>query len=242
MIRRWSENEVSTRTATCGASATIARVASMPSSTGISRSISTTSGSAARAELDRLRPVGRGTDELQIRLRGDDAREPVAEHAVVVRKQHADHVRGHLELDTRPFALARRDHEVAARLRRQLLDEGQSQMALGAALCTHLGAEAATVVGDDESCERVVDAELDADGGRIRVRDHVAHRLLRHAIDERLLLPAESVGAVHGYVDRHPARPQRADEIADRRLEPRRREVRRMQVDEQRPQIPHGAA
>ena len=73
-----SENDVRTTTATRGCASAIRRVASMPSSTGISRSISTTSGPLLRAERDGLLAVRGGADELDVverRRRG--ARSPV---------------------------------------------------------------------------------------------------------------------------------------------------------------------
>ena len=49
MMRRLSENEVSTTTCASGLSATMRLVASMPSSTGMERSMSTTSGRSRAA-------------------------------------------------------------------------------------------------------------------------------------------------------------------------------------------------
>ena len=51
-------------------------VASIPSSTGISRSISTTSGCALGADRHRLLAVRRGSDELDARERREELREP----------------------------------------------------------------------------------------------------------------------------------------------------------------------
>ena len=90
-MRSRSENEVSAITARPGRAAAIARVASMPSMTGISMSIRTTSGSArsrARPPRRRPRPPRRRSTSSND---ADELREPGAHDAVVVHDQHADH-------------------------------------------------------------------------------------------------------------------------------------------------------
>ena len=105
-----------------------------------------------------------------------------------------------------------------------------------------LGAEAAPVVCDDEAGLGAVDVELDPHRARVGMREHVAHGLLGHPVDDRLLVAAEPVGAFHPQFHRGPALAQRADEVAERRLETGGREVGRVKVDEERPQVAHGAA
>ena len=83
----------------------------------------------------------------------------------------------------------------------------------------------------------VVDRQLDPHRVRIRVRDHVAHGLLRDAIDERLLLAVEPLGSVDRKRHLRAVCLERADEVGDRGLEPRRREMRRVELDEQRAQV-----
>ena len=65
----------------------------------------------------------------------------------------------------------------------------------------HLGVEPATVVRDDEPRGVVVDVQLDPQRAGLGVGDHVPHGLLRDAVDERLLLAVEPLGAVDR--DRH---------------------------------------
>ena len=56
-------------------------------------SISTTSGSSAWALLDRLEPVRRLADDLELRLGAEDHPEARANEPLVVREQDADHQR-----------------------------------------------------------------------------------------------------------------------------------------------------
>ena len=86
------------------------------------------------------------------------------------------------------------------------------------------------------------DVDLDRDGGRVGIRDHVADRLLRNAIDERLRVRIKAVVAVDPELDLRPACREWADEVADRRVEARGGENRWVEVDEQGTQVAHGAA
>ena len=95
-------------TAIAGLMAWIARVAAMPSITGISRSIRTTSGRRCPAKLDRLDAVRGHPDELHVRLRGDHTPEAVTEHSVVVDDQHAGHRLGTSSSTVVPSPVAER--------------------------------------------------------------------------------------------------------------------------------------
>ena len=70
------------------------RVASTPSSPGICRSITTTSGDGARDDIDDRRAVRRLADELEVRCGREQRPQSVAEYRVVVRDDDTDgHVR-----------------------------------------------------------------------------------------------------------------------------------------------------
>ena len=93
-MRGRSENEVSTSTAVRGWSASTCRVASMPSSRGISRSINTTSGASSAASATASTPSAAVPTSSMSVERRDQPAEAVADHAVVVGEQHADHATG----------------------------------------------------------------------------------------------------------------------------------------------------
>ena len=65
----------------------------MPSSAGISRSISTTSGRSRAASVNGLGAVAGLADHLEIRLRRQHGREPVAHHRMIVGEEDANHER-----------------------------------------------------------------------------------------------------------------------------------------------------
>ena len=67
----------------------------MPSQRGIRRSISTTSGSCAAGERDRLLAVGRGADQLDPVEQPEQRAEALAHDALVVGEQDADHAGSH---------------------------------------------------------------------------------------------------------------------------------------------------
>ena len=59
------------------------------------RSISTTSGSCSRGERERLLAVGGGADELDAVEQAEQRAEALADHALVVGEQDADHAGSH---------------------------------------------------------------------------------------------------------------------------------------------------
>ena len=73
------------------AAAQICRVASIPSSTGMRTSISTTSGRCSRAEPHRLGAVRGARDDGDVGLRVEQRREPRAHDLLVVGDERADH-------------------------------------------------------------------------------------------------------------------------------------------------------
>ena len=73
-----------------GDPATIRRVASMPSMTGIRTSISTTSGASERTAETRGDPVRDRADHLEVVLQVQDRGEAVADQLLVVGEQHPD--------------------------------------------------------------------------------------------------------------------------------------------------------
>ena len=96
---------------------------------------------------------------------------------------------------------------------------------------------------DDEPRDAVVDRQLDAHRARIGVRDDVPHGFLRDPVDERLSLAVQPLGALDRDDDDRRRSPRSGlTRSRDRGLEARGREVRRMQLDEQRAQVANGAA
>ena len=67
----------------------------MPSQRGIRRSIRTTSGSCSRAKRERLLAVGGGADELDPVEQAEQGAEALADDALVVGEQDADHAGSH---------------------------------------------------------------------------------------------------------------------------------------------------
>jgi hypothetical protein len=110
-------------------------------------------------------------------------------------------------------------------------------MSLCATALSRLGPEATPVVGDEQVRGGIRDADLDRDVARLGVGEHVADGLLGDAVDERLRVEVEAVAPVDAQLDLRAAGGERADEIAERRLETRGRKRRWVEVDEQRAQV-----
>ena len=90
VIRSSSMKLVMATTSIAGWRALISAVAAIPSSPGISRSITTTSGSERRRGLERAVAVGRLADDLEIVVQVEEIAHAAADHRVVVDDQDAD--------------------------------------------------------------------------------------------------------------------------------------------------------
>ena len=215
----------------------IARVASIPSMTGISRSISTTSGVADRHIATASAPLAAVATSSMSGCARDHAGQPVAQHAVVVGDGDADHRDG-TSSSTRVPAPSL---ELIARLppeSRASSSTSDRPRWPSASRCSRIAGSKPRPSSDDhQPGDAVVDRQLDSHRVGVRVRDHVAHGLLRDAVDERLLLAVEPLRSVDRDRHLHAARLERADEVGDRGLEPRGGEMRRMELDEQRAQV-----
>ena len=185
---RWSENDVSTTTATAGCPSAIRRVASIPSRTGISRSISTTSGCCSAHEPDGLLAVLGGADELDVVERRREVLEPGADDGMVIRDEESDHRCGSSSVKRRPGARRRAYLDVGSRPRRELLEQREPDMPVRTPPLPLLGREADAVVEDDEPGDAVPAPESDGDGRRHGVALDVAQRLGGGAVDEALLV------------------------------------------------------
>ena len=110
----------------------------------MSRSISTTSGASCAQTPRRPRAPSAATpDELDVVERRDQPAEAVADHAVVVGEQDADHRVGTSSSTVVPAPGAERTDERAAGLRDDVLEQREPDVALGAALLACLRREAA---------------------------------------------------------------------------------------------------
>ena len=162
--------------------------------------MSTTSGCSGARLLDRLVAVGGDADELDVVERGDQPPEAVADDAVVVGEQDADHARGHLQLDGRSLARARSDRQRPAGLRDEVLEQRQAEVALGAARArARPASKPAAVVGRRRAASpppRGRATVARAPTSRSRVRLHVAQRLARHAVDQRVVRRRRRRGVV----------------------------------------------
>ena len=95
-MRSRSENEVRITTCGLGARPAMRRVASIPSMSGIERSISTTSGRVGD-DVDGLRAAGGRADDLDVVGAGEQLREPGAHERVVVDDRGRGSSAGHLQ-------------------------------------------------------------------------------------------------------------------------------------------------
>ena len=86
---------VSTMTWVEGLTSLTPRVAAMPSISGISRSISTTSGFSAAGAFHGLTAVACFADDLDLTAQVQVGAQPFAHHGVIVDDQHTDRVNGH---------------------------------------------------------------------------------------------------------------------------------------------------
>ena len=94
VIRSSSMKLVIATTSTAGWRRLSSAVAAMPSSPGISRSITTTSGEQRRRGVQRRLAVGRLADDLEIVVQVEEVAHPAPDHGVVVDDQDPDPV-GH---------------------------------------------------------------------------------------------------------------------------------------------------
>ena len=184
--------------------------------------------------LDRLGAVGGGADELDVLEPADQAAEAVADDAVVVGEQDADH-RGTSSVTVVPCPGAESTVSVppacATRSPSSERPTWPSSRAVGALG----GVEAAAVVGDGERRGR----DGHRDGARLGVRGDVAQRLARDAVDERVVAPAL---VLDGQVGLDPLRPQRAEQVVEHGLEARGLQPGRVDLDQQRAHVPHTLA
>ena len=98
--------------------------------------------------------------------------------------------------------------------------------------------KAASVVGDDQSRRRRRGTrQLDAHRLRLAVSLRVADGLTSDAVDERVVLAARQCRLVDRQLRRDARGRQRAEEVAQRHLQTGRLEVRRVDLDEQGPQV-----
>ena len=205
----------------------------MPSSTGMSRSISTTSGVSCARARHRLGAVGGGADDLDVLEAADQPAEAVADHAVVVGQQHPDH-RRQLQRDRRTRSGGAVDGQPAAGLGHEVLEQRQADVALLAAARALGGIEPAPVIGHDQ----FLGGHVDLDAASARMVTHVSQRLAGDAVDQRVVAAARRPHAASSRSLR--ARRGRAGRRA--RAPARRLQARRVDLDQQRAHVPHTLA
>ena len=193
----------------------------------------TTSGRPSRQRSTASTPFAAVPIELEPGLGLDHAAEPVAEHAVVVDDEDADHRRGTSSSTVVPAPGAERISSAAPEMPGQIAEERQPHVSLGRPRRPRLLVEPPSVVGHRQAEAAVVGQERDGDVGGCGVGDDVPDRLLRGAEDERPLLGIEPVRVLDRHGDLQAPCLERADEVGERRREALCGEVRRVQVDEE---------
>src|SRR5436190_8849092 len=254
-MRSRSENDVSTTTTASGSSERTRLIASMPSTLGIERSISTTSGlcsrhistasapSAAVPTTSRSPAVASSWDtpvrttawSSARRIRITTPPEGGSPRSRACGRRGAGFRgrswgRRHLEAERRAAGGAPGELELPAGVTREIAHHAQAEVALAGDGV----AGALAVVVDDERDAPVVAVDRDLDGPGVGVLDHVAQSLLRGTVEHALGILREAHRGIGLQVDLHPACGQRREQVRLRGREPLAVQARRAAAHEPR--------
>ena len=111
---------------------------------------------------------------------------------VIVDDEHSDHGERHLDVDVRALSRAGVDDEPPARVGDEIGETPQTEVSFRGAATRRFGYEAVAVVHDLEPRRVIAVGHADSDCRRVGVRQHVAQRLLRGAVQQ----PGDSRGQV----------------------------------------------
>ena len=205
--------------------------------------MSTTSGASSALRRTASSPSTRHPDELDVLQAGDEPSEAVADDAVVVGEQDADHVAGTSISTVVPSPGLDRTTSVPprwpTRSSSRVSPTCPSWARSARCAASNPLPSSVTIKRMMRGSSRVT---LDAHRGSVGVGGDVAQRLACHAVDERVGGRPGGGAIVDVQLRRDVLRLQRAEQVVQRRLQTRGLQAGRMDLDEQRAQRAHAVA